>query len=325
MKKILIPVIALIVTFTVSGCLKDKGYDNKQYGLDGIGEVGAKGVGIPEASSTIVFRAYEVIPTPFTADFLFINLNSAQPATEDVHVNLVMNNTLISDYNTANAANLVPLTPGAYSFPTMKVTIPKGSNSAYLKINFPNTTGISPTANYAVGLSISSVDEAGYTIAANQKNMLVQINIKNKFDGIYKLTGNHNRPTLDGRYVGINVQLITSGQFSAYMFWPNSSANFIYQGNSVQFGGPNVASHPIATSAGGLSYYGSFTVNYIFNAMDQMVGWNQSPYPFTVTNQMYGTYSRYVPATKSIYANFGYNGNPARQFFDTLEYVAPRP
>ncbi len=333
MKKIFYGAITFMMVISLSSCLKDKGFENKEYGLDGIGETSGKGVGIPEANSAVVFRAFEVSATPVVNyNFLFINLNSANPATEDVHVNLVQNNTLVTNYNNSLSpvGNLVLMPANLYNLPSLKVTIPKGSNSAYLKLNIPSTLLLNPNSNYGFGFSIASIDEAGYVIASNQKNIVVQVNAKNKYDGVWNLSGNHNRPTLDGRYEDITVKLITSGQFSAYMNWPNSSANFIYQGNAIQFGGPNVNAHPIATSAGALSYYGSFTVNYIFDATDKFVAWDQSPYPFTVTNQVGpATTSRYVPASggnpAKIYANFYYNGNLARMFTDTLTYIAPRP
>lgn len=334
MKKILYTFLAITLAVSFTSCLKDKAFEDKKIGLDGIGETTPMSVGIPEASGPITFRAYEVKSTPIDDEkFLFINLNSAEPAKEDVSVNLALNNTLIANYNSANGTNLVPLPGNQYTFTsTLKVVIPRGSNNGYLKIRFPATTGLNAQFNYAFGFTIASVDQPGYVIAANQRDIVVQINVKNKYDGVWSLNGRHNRPTLDGPYRNINVLLITSGERSAYMRWPGSAGNFIYQGNAISFNGPNVDGHPIATSAGALSYYGSFTVNYIFNPADNFIDWNMSPYANTLTNQILpppAFTNQYFPPAGGqparILAHFQYNGNPARQFYDTLTYVCPRP
>lgn len=326
--KIVLLLTAMSLAFT--SCLRDKGFENKQYGLDGIGEVGKKGVGIPESNTGITFRAIEVSSTPLVNyEFLYINLNSALPATEDVSVNLVLNNTLVTNYNNANAANLVAMPQNLYSFSALKVVIPKGTNGAYLKLNIPNSTLLSASSSYGFGISIATIDQPGYTIAANQRDIVVQLNAKNKFDGVWNLRGRHTRPTLDGSY-NANVHLITSGEFSAYMFWPNNTGNFTFNGTNITFFGTNLVSHPLVNTAGAYTYYGTFTSNFIFNAANVLTAWDWTPYATTLpTAVVAGSNSRYVPGTPTsparIFAHIFYNNNMQRAFLDTLTYLAPRP
>ena len=238
-----------------------------------------------------------------------INVEAGNAPSSDVHLTLVADPTIVTNYNTANNGNTQVLPATAYSFPT-SVTIPAGKRFVSISVNIANTATLDATKEYGIGLRIASVD-GGYVIARNLKNLFLAINIKNKYDGKYNIRGYHNRPGLDLPY-NTTVYMITSGPNSVSMWYPPP--------------GPDTYAHPL--NGNGWSYYGTFTANMIFNpTTNAITGWDWTPYPTTLPTAMGpATTSRYDPATKMIYFNGYYNNNPsARAFYDTLRYLGKRP
>jgi hypothetical protein len=289
----------------LTGCLKDKGFDNGEYGINDP-DTQPPGVGFPLAASAKYTVGLDVSATAQVVnDVVYVNLESGSPAPADVQITLTLNDALRTAYNTTNGTNILALSSTLYNVATT-MTIPAGARNVQIPITVSNTTGLDPNASYGVGITISDVS-GNYTIARNLKNLLLEFTIKNKYDGKYQLTGFHNRPGLDLPY-DETVLMITSGPSSVYMFWPALGA----------------AAHPLN---GGTTYYGSFTANFIFNPTTNLLtAWDWTPYATTLSTQIGpATDSRWDPADKTIYAQFYYNGNAAaRGFKDTLRYLGPR-
>jgi hypothetical protein len=304
MKKILVSsLIISALSLGLTSCLKDKGFENNEYGINDP-DTQPPGVGFPLAASAKYTVGLDVSSTPQVVnDVVYVNLEAGSPAPADIQITLTINDALRTAYNTANGTNILALSPTLYSVATT-MTIPAGARNVQIPITVSNTTGLNPNSSYAVGITIASVT-GNYTIASNLKNLLLEFTIKNKYDGKYQLRGFHNRPTLDLPY-DETVLMITSGPNSVYMFWPALGA----------------AAHPLN---GGTTYYGSFTANFIFNpSTNVMTGWDWSPYATTLPTTV-GAGSRYDPSDKTIYFYGWYNNNPgARAFFDTLRYLGPR-
>jgi hypothetical protein len=300
------------VVLVGTGCLKDKGFENHEYGINDPDSSPA-GVGFPLASNarnpfgadvaTNIQIRFESDPAPAG---VAVTYNAANAPANDVKVNLAVDNTIITSYNTANNANILTLAAAGFTVPT-SVVIPAGKRIAYVPIVLTNTATLDPTKEYGIGIKITSV-EGGAQIMRNRQNLLVTINIKNKYDGVYNLRGYHNRPGLDAPY-NTTVHMVTSGPRSVSMFWPSP--------------GPNIYAHPLQAAT---TYYGSFTTNFTFDANDKLVSWDWSPYTTTLPVAVSPTSnSRYDPVAKIIYFHGWYNNNPgARAFFDTLRYLRAR-
>lgn len=308
MKKIIVASLFMTaLSFSFTGCLKDKGFENNQYGINDP-DTQAPGVGFPLGSRARTDFGLDVSASPqVVSDIVYVNLESGTAAKSDVAITMTNNTTaLLAAYNTANGTSILPLPTALYTVP-LSLTIPAGGRNVQTVLTISNTTTLDPNRSYAVGITISSVD-GGYKIAENLKNLLIVFSVKNKYDGKYRLKGVHNRPTLDAPYDQV-VNMETTGPNSVTMLWPaNTSQPY---------------SHPI----NGNSYYGSFTTNFIFDpATNVLTAWDMTPWPTTLVPTVTpGTNSRYDPVAKIIYANFYYNGNPAaRQFWDTLTYLGPR-
>lgn len=316
MKKLLLKT-TLFAAFAViaTGCLKDKGFEDHEYGINDPDESPA-GIGFPLGSKASNIVGIEVSSAPqVISREPVITLFAGDPAPNDITITLTLNPNLVTAYNTANSASVLPLPASVYTMPSMTVTLPAGQRTVTVPLTITNSTTLDPTEAYGLGLTISSTD-AGYTIAENFKNLLLIFNIKNKYDGVYKLFGVHNRPTLDAPYKNVTVHLITTGPDKVKMYWPAAGLD----------------AHPIN---GGVTYYGTFTTEFQFDLnptpVNALVAVDN---PYTPGSPVFtiipGSNSRWVDtvingdATQVIFAQYYYNGNLQRAFYDTLYYDGPR-
>lgn len=303
------PALAFLALFCITGCLKDKEYDDSL--IQSVRNNGSdKKIIEIQLTATDVSNfknlSFEAVNKDTTVNLIPVSLATPGPATEDIQVTLKQNNTLVSDYNTANGTSYSVPTSSMFQIinPGGVVTIPKGSHTGYLQVKINPSKFLG--GDWALGYSIGSIDKQGYTISGNLQNGVVAIGIKNRYDGVYNLRGFHNRVPYDAPY-NETVDMITSGPNSVQMYW---------EGNGFY--------HPIA---GGTNAYGGLTVEYFFDLTTNALLSVNNPYtpgtpPFTVGP---ATTSRYDPATKTIYAQCYFSGNLLRMFTDTLRYIGPRP
>jgi len=322
MKKFISSFLAVTaVAVALTGCLKDKGFENGTYGINDP-DTQPPGVGFPLGSNLRNDYGLEVSASPQTVgDKVVVNLESGTPASSDVHITL-SNTTaaLITAYDATLPApsGIVPFPTALYSLPTT-LTIPAGGRLISAPISISNTTGLNPNIQYAIGVTISSVD-GGYKIADNLKNLFIVFNVKNKYDGRYNLKGIHNRSPYLFNF-NTTVEMWTTGPASVAMYWPAGG----------DFG------QPIGTAPGVVSWYGNaVSPNFIFDPSTNIVTGitvqvGAAVTLGLVTNDLVAdihtngpTPNYYDPATKKIYVTFQYNGNDLRRFYDTLTYTGPR-
>lgn len=319
MKKILstsLLVAAMAVAFT--GCLKDKGFDNHTYGINDA-DSQPPGVGFPKAVSAKNSVGVDLSPTSQNVnDLVFVNLESGTPASSDVHITLAIDDAIRVAYNNANGTNIIQLPASAYSL-ALNLTIPAGQRFVQVPLVLPNTSVLNPNDTYGLGVKITAVD-GGYRIAENLKNLFIEIGLKNKYDGVYRLQGIHNRTPYIFPF-DTEVEMWTTGPASVAMFWPDGG----------DFG------QPIGVAPGVPNWYGNaVSPNFHFNpATNECINVTlQVGAAVTlamVTNDAVvdihpdgPLYNRYEPGPKKMYLNFQYNGNDLRRFYDTLTYLGPR-
>jgi hypothetical protein len=155
---------------------------------------------------------------------------------------------------TVDPAKFTPfilLPSNLYTIPNATINVPKGKVEAEFPIVF-NSSAMSLTAKYVLPLSIVSVTgDPNAVIADNFKQVLAYVQLKNKYDGLYKMTG-----TL--------VDLANSG-ITAYSPWKvalvtNGASQVILYDNDAGF-----AIRHLILSGGGLSFYGGFGVGINFD------------------------------------------------------------
>jgi hypothetical protein len=306
MKKISIAFLSALLVIGGTGCLKDEGFDNNEYGIKHP-EDSPVGVGFPQASNKINVTSIENVTTTQTFQVALVNLLSDEPAEQDIHVTLVADPSVVAAYNAVDEnrdgipdnPQLAVMPTNAYSIPSMVVTIPKGSRTATLPLTINNAkTNLDITKTYGFGFRIASVQEGGVTIASNLNKILVGIAIKNQWDGHYEINGYHIRggdPSLTGP-VHVERDLVTAG------------ATTVAWEGSVPWGGPS-----------------QLPAGY-----EPIITVNESTNKVTVTSAnglvtQDNTYdNRWDPATKTFYIRWLYPAGAQRLFTDTLKYLRPR-
>jgi hypothetical protein len=309
MKKNYFSILLLTVSVLFSSCLKDELVEDQKYGLINLNA--NKIVGFNEKSQTFAMTAEDKMVTLEIP----VHLSAEATAETDVVVNLSLANdaNLRTAYNTEKGANVVLFPTNLYTLESLKVTIPKGSKDGSLKVKL-NPSTLDPAKSYGLGITISSVEQGGYIVSGNYGTKVAVFNVKNKYDGVYLLKGQHNRPGYQFPYE-TEIELRSIDANSVYFYWPSV----------------NSAGHPIATGPNNaLSWYGAAispaltfdSSNRIQNAYN--IGGATVISLYTTAQGADAMSNLYDPATKTIYVSFMYSNNSARAFFDTLTFLRAR-
>jgi len=237
--------------------------------------------------------------------------NQASGSAGSVHVKLSVD-TAVS----AVGAKLLPT--NGHVLPALEYDIPANGT-----VNVPLTlkrSNLPPDAVYGIGFKIET-SSAG-TIATNAKSIVVKFDLRNRWDGVYRVTGT---------MVDIAAPTIT-GFFPQDVYVTTSSPNqvtFIPK----DLGIPGF----LILSGTSLSYYGSFGPVLNFNSTSNQILSVANSYGQPASNTRSGEIdpsglNQFDPATKNIYVKF-YMKQPntvttapnIRTYFNlTLTYQGPR-
>jgi hypothetical protein len=303
MKKIfLITQILAVTTLVLTGCLKDKGFDNKTYGINDP-DTQPPGVGFALGTGVKAINGYGLDAVSSTLQvvngLVYINLESGLPAPADIKITIAINDAVIGRYNAnPDLSDIDTLNHGLFNLPTLSLTIPKGQRNVEIPINVPNTTTLNLAKSYGIGLTITSVD-GGYIIASNLKDLLISFSLKNKYDGKYSWKGyalRLNDPGLTGNFTGVSCELATTG--------PNS-----------------VIMDQLLLWGDGQSGIGIGVVTFNVNPATNKVTFSSSG---GATN-LPGYDSRWDDPSKTFYLGITWGAGPtARQSIDTMTRTGPR-
>jgi Domain of unknown function (DUF1735) len=320
----------LLLSILMTGCLKDKEYDNGsiQSVRNSVGDQKVVEIALT-TTSTVNFLQISLNATPndTTFNLIPVTLASVNGAPEDINVTLVPNPALIGNYNANNGTihelapiNLYSITNPASSDGTgYVVTIPKGSNTGYLKIKIKPTNFLG--VDYALGFQISKIDPSGYLISGNLREGIVAIGIKNKYDGEYILSGTFNdvlapanNPTGPGDPYPYHMYLITASANSNVMYIPAGGFFHLIAGGAV---------------------YGEFDPIFTFDASDKIVAVTNYYGQPSATRFRSGAIDptgaalnqNQLNPDKSIDAKYILlqSGVLKANFLEHLQYVGPRP
>lgn len=238
----------LIITASsllLASCLKSK---------DSLGVHGDKGSIVSEIWDINYYGDPKVIALNATpaqetvSDFLTLRTYAArsnQPPGGKVHIKLALDDAAVT------AAGLTVLPANAYTLGGLEFDVPANGE---VKIPFTlDKTKLDLSQSYGLGFKITDVSSGVASDIA--KSLIVNILVKNKYDGHYSVNGtmvDAANAALTGNYP-MDVNLITSGANSVYMY-------------DNDIGGP---AHSILSN-GGLSYYGSFAPEFYFDASDNI-------------------------------------------------------
>lgn len=125
----------------------------------------------------------------YTDQFIETDLTELQifrsAFTSNVQVKIVLNNTIIDNYNLANLTAYTPPPAGSFSILSYDLVISPETRKTKVRIR------IKPSAitggEYAIGLSIAQVSQG--EISSVYKNVLVEIKVKNDYEAWYEASG----------------------------------------------------------------------------------------------------------------------------------------
>lgn len=175
-----------VISITTSGCLKDEEFDNGSiqsvHSTDGVPKIVELKLSAASASNFATIGV-ENSDKDTVADLVPVNLATAAPAPEDLHVTVELDSALVKQYNADNGTDYAIPSSSIYSIVNSVVTIPKGSHTGYLQVKFNPSDYLG--LSVALGFRIASIQEKGYTISGNLNTGIASIIVKNEWDGKY--------------------------------------------------------------------------------------------------------------------------------------------
>jgi uncharacterized protein DUF1735 len=302
------------------GCMKDKlqddGLTNPDFGgspkiielpgtLDAATAFNTSVVSIPNSSKDTTF------------DVLYVRLASDQPAGEDIDVQLELDPKLVEAYNDSAGTAMIAIPASLFSFVNadLKVTIPKGQRQGALKMKLVPSTIAS--GEFGFGFKIKSVSNSGYRISGNFFNSVTAVGVRNKWDGVYEVTGslvdavNPALSSVPGDPYPFEVELRTTGPNSVGMYVPGLNYAHLIAGNS---------------------YYGNFGPVFTFDEATNKVTSVVNKFGQPSSNNRSADIdptgvNAYNPSTKVIDVKYFMvqAGSVRTKFDDKLTYTGPRP
>lgn len=114
-----------------------------------------------------------------------VSYSGANVAPEDITVNVGVDEAALAQYNTEQTATFVLLPAALYVLPA-QVVIPKGQRTATVALKI-KSNNFDFTKSYVLPLQIKTVSTGA--ISGNFGTVLLSVNAKNKYDGVYKPSG----------------------------------------------------------------------------------------------------------------------------------------
>lgn len=176
------------------------------------------------------------------------DVTSESELAKSATVEFELDTAIISEYNAANGTEILPMPEGSYQLVSTSVSFSAGEFNKPIVINL-NAGDLDLSKSYALGLRLKN--PSGGTELSSNSESVIQIVIKNKYDGVYSATGNMVdtfNPALTG-YYPLTWELVTSG------------ANQVIVFDNEYLGFPG----HIISAGGGLSYYGTFGLVVTFD------------------------------------------------------------
>jgi hypothetical protein len=218
-----------------------------------------------------------------------------------------------------------PLPAGSYSIDNSipivgenyEVVLEPGEISKVIKLTLNNALALDLNSRYAMGFTIISVDP-NTRIAAIESSMVVEIGVKNKWDGVYKVSGTFFHPTSAG-LVGPFGTASTGGDLLCDMVTTGSNTL------NRDYGAPVGESVIVFNStSGGLTYFTGVKMRFAVNPSTNVVTLSAAP-TATVGPDTSPYDCTYNPATKTFNLNYGWTAaGGQRRITEILQYVRPR-
>jgi Domain of unknown function (DUF1735) len=234
----------------------------------------------------------------------------------------------VSDYNAQHGSSFEAIPPSQYIIDPANpkvgnnymVTFNPGEFAKPIKFTIPNATLLDLNKQYAFGFTLKSVDADG-KIAAEAKTIVVEVGPVNKWDGVYKVTGN----MLDVA----NATFLSSYPLTFHLITTGANTCDAYDPDYGIYG-------HIFDAGGSPNYYGSFMPALTFDPATYVITsatnlWGQGSGPNVRSCRLDPTGVNAVDGSRNIKIKYIMSQAPPaafvgdRVFFDeTWTYVGPR-
>ncbi|MBA2330021.1 MAG: DUF1735 domain-containing protein [Flavisolibacter sp.] len=304
----------LALSFFLSSCLKDKGFDNGEYGTVNRNTEGQKWISIPLGAFKTNAIGVESRAAFQSIDLFPVSFDYKDPAATDITVTVQVNNDLV----TAADPSIIILPPSAYNIPSNTLTVKAGERISDVLALSINTSTLDPSKKYGIGFSITGVSDPSIQMSSNLKNAVFVFTIKNKYDGIYRYSAEYDIPAdrdpawLRSFTYGFEVHLLTTGPRSVSFLNTAFNAGFI----------------PLMVP--GASGFGGTGMAIVFDENDKVISVT-NPVPPDSRNRQVALNpsgnSRYDNATKTLYLDiiFTQNGFDPIPMRITMTFLRVRP
>lgn len=208
----------MMASALLSGCVKEKELFPKESGDANRGQI----VSIEGGGDDLIgiYRDLDPINEQFELLTIRRSPKDQSQLNMPLTVKVTKNNALITAYNTANGTGFIDLPAASYTLSgdPGTITFQPGETVKTFNINLDKSK-LDLSEQYAVAYSVTEVGSTGQ-ISGEMKNILLNIGIKNKYDGVYRMTGS----LVDAASATIvakspsEVHFITIGERSVQMY-----------------------------------------------------------------------------------------------------------
>lgn len=237
----------------------------KKPGVDPISNEGQTIVKLAESDYQLV--ALDLVNTSqtFSVD-LRRDVPNESELNKPLTVVLTLDPAVLTAFNTANNTGYIQLPASSYTLDqstpisgnNITVTFAPGEFAKNIRFTVPDATVLDPNDAYALGFKIASAE--GAKISTELNNLVTEVGLKNKYDGVYRMTGTlvdvassaltAKSPT--------TVHLVTIGERSVQMYNAGTAiSSFLYL-------------FPIMSGTSE-SAYGGFLPEFHFDANDNVI------------------------------------------------------
>jgi len=215
---------------------------------------------IVKSGTTTAMFTHGLNLTPEGSITFEVSYSGAEKAApQDIKIEIGIGGIEILDqYNSENKTKYISLPTTMYNMPNSAVTIPKGSKRASFTINFkPIMFDISSL--YALPLVIKSSSYG--IISGNFSKILVNVNAKNKYDGVYEVEALSPMKDL--------ISSTLTGLYPMIQELRTKTANSVAEWDQ-NYWAPYTYYHPIRSN-GNPSVFGNFSPVFIMNDKNEVV------------------------------------------------------
>jgi len=297
MKKYFNILILSLAVVSLSSCLKD----DKEIIKPGVSPAviefqSPSPISSPSGSIFATYnKSYGLDAATVTYDVV-VNYTGSEDAPNDIPITIGINPTAVADYNTEQHTTLEPMqnAPSLFTLPT-SVTIPKGQRMAKITLTFkPQSFDLSKTYGLALRLTSSTVPSSG-----NFGTIILAINAKNPYDGLYKQTAGYIQ-----RYIsGVPTTIAADNLNGLLKFNPDIAATTI-NSNTIQLSGLRWGDGGTG-SASSSGVAGIDNLRLTVDPATNLV--TMSALGNTTLKNVVGAVNKYDPATKTFTLNFDWN------------------